>query len=197
METLKAIEKRNSVRRFLEIPIKHSDLTKILKAGSQAPTSANIITTSITVVTKKEKKEQIANACLNQTWITQAPIVLVLCSDIESIKDIYKNRAELYATQNAAVTAQNILIAATDLDIGSCFVSAFTNSPLQKALELPKHIKPQVVIPLGYSDDKKTKKKRERLQNMIFFEKYGKKTKSSIFPLKKHKNKIKKLIKKI
>ncbi|MAG19997.1 hypothetical protein CL618_01025 [archaeon] len=186
METLKAIQKRHSVRRFLEIPIKQQDLNKILKAASQAPTSANIITTRIIVVTNQEKKEQIAKACLNQTWITQAPVVLVLCSDIESIKDIYKKRAEFYATQNATVTAQNILIAATDLKIGSCFVSAFTNLPLQKTLKLPKHLKPQVVIPLGYSDDKKTKKRRERLQHMLFFEEFGKRTKSSIFPLKKH-----------
>jgi len=197
METLKTIQKRQSIRKYLQIPIKHSDLTKILNTATQAPVAGNIQTTKIIIVTKEQKKQELADASLQQTWMTQAPIILVLCSDDKDLKKIYKKRAEFYAIQNAAVAARNILIAATDLNIGSCFISAFTELGIQKALKLPKSIKPQVLITLGYSDDKKQRTKKEPLQHILFFEEFGKRTKDfSWFPLKKHKGKLKKLIKK-
>ena len=194
METLKAISSRQSIRKYLQIPIKNPDLNEILNTAVQAPCSGNIQTTRIIVITNEQKKEQIADACLQQTWMTQAPIHLVLCSDDEDLKKIYKNRAEFYAIQNAAVAAENILIAATSLNIGSCFISAFTESALQKILKLPKHIKPQVVITLGYANDKKPETKKEPLEHILFFEEYGKRSKDMTwFPLTKHKSKIKNL----
>lgn len=187
METLEAIKKRRSVRKYLKKQIPNNILVKILETATLAPSSGNLQNTRLILIKDKEKISKIASACLDQYWINTAPVVLAVCSDDQNIKRVYNKRADLYSIQNTAAAIENMLIAAASLNIGSCWIGAFNDLEIKKILKLPEHIKPHAIITFGYSDDKSLQPKKEPLRNLLFFEDYGKKTTDiSFWPIIKH-----------
>ena len=155
----------------------------MLDNAIQAPNAGNLQPWRFIVVKNENKREEIANACLQQRWMTQAPLHIVIAGDLGYVKKHYGERGELYCIQDCTLAAGNILLTAASLKIDSCFVSAFDEDMLKRALDLPEHIKPYVVLTLGYSNLDVEEKKRYDINMVTSFEKFGDKQKS-IFPLK-------------
>ncbi len=151
METLDCIKSRRSVRRFRSDSIPLEEILKILDAGRMAPSAGNIQGWIFIVVRDEKKKKEIARACYNQVWISEAPVVVVVCSDLSKYRFYYGKRGEeLYSIMDASAASENMLLAARDLGYGSCWVSAFDEEELRKVLEIEsKDIRPLVVIPIG------------------------------------------------
>ena len=183
METLQAIKKRFSVNSFLKKNLSHDKLVKMLQAGIQAPNAGNLQSFRFVIVRRDDLKVKLGKAAFKQAWIAQAPVVLVICSDNSELVKQYGNKAETYAIQNCSAAAENILLASTDLGIDSCWIGAFNSDEVLMALRLPRSIIPYIIIPLGYSKEKK-KSKRFQLEHFLHFEEYGTQDfKQGIFPL--------------
>ena len=119
------------------------------------------------MVTDNDKKEKLTEAALDQRWMMQAPVFIVVCSDLTKIKRYYPERYKLYAIQETAVAAQNIMLMAHSLKIGSCFVGAFDEKKVKRVLRLAKGVEPYVIIPLGYSDEKKVTRRNSLNYSLI------------------------------
>jgi len=152
MEIYKAIYGRLSVRSFDEkkdVPKEIVD--KILEAGCQAPSAGNIQPWRFWVIRNPELKARIATAALNQRYISEAPVVIVVCSDLDISAEAYSGRGrELYAIQDTACATENILLAAYSEGLGACWVGAFYEEDVAKVLDLPSHIRPLAIVPVGY-----------------------------------------------
>src|SRR3989344_4294569 len=173
------IKRRRSIRKYLNKPLEQEKISEILDCARFAPSSGNIQNSRFIVVIKQEKKKKIAEACLNQYWIETAPLLIVICSDTEKIKRYYEKRGErLYSIQNTSLVAQNIMLAAHSLSLGTCFVSAFNEIAIKRILKIPEEIKVHAIITLGYSNENPTIRK-ETLESLLFFEEWGKKRKST------------------
>lgn len=178
MDSIKAIKERRSIRRYLDKEIKLEIVSEILEAGSYAPSSGNIQNWRFLVVKDKKKREEIADACLGQTWMNQAPVHIVVCSDNRDINAMYKKRSEKYSVQNCAAAVQNILLAAYDKGLGTCWVGAFNEDRIKRILFIPDNVSVEAVITIGYSaykpiiEDKKHRR-RHKVEYVTFFEKYG------------------------
>lgn len=183
MDTLEAINKRFSVRTFLDKKVSWEKIATLLDAAIKAPSSGNLQNFRFIIIEDEVKKREIANACYKQLWINEAPILIIVCADLTNIKRFYHDKLDLYSTQNCAAATENILLAATELNLGSCWVSAFDDKELIKILILPINIKPQVVIPIGYTNEKQPIRKRYDLKDFISYEEYGKTKDISLFPL--------------
>ena len=183
MEFNDVLKRRYSCRSYLNKEIHEKDIRHMLDNAIQAPNAGNLQPWRFIVVKNENKREEIANACLQQKWMTQAPLHIVIAGDLGYVKKHYGERGELYCIQDCTLAAGNILLTAASLKIDSCFVSAFDEDMLKRALDLPEHIKPYVVLTLGYSNLDVEEKKRYDINMVTSFEKFGDKQKS-IFPLK-------------
>ncbi|MBW2972203.1 nitroreductase family protein [Candidatus Woesearchaeota archaeon] len=169
METFETIEKRRSIRNFNDLPVEWEKVGNILRAAQLAPTSGNVQDFKFVVVTDKTKRAALANAALKQHWIAKAPVIIIVYSEPKPTQRFYGLRGEkLYTIQNSAAAAENILLAATDQGLASCWVGAFDETMVNSVIGAPDSVRPQAIIPIGYSDDEPDTPKRHRLVDLVY-----------------------------
>jgi len=172
MKLFTAIKQRFSCRHFLLKPVEEKKLMLVLKAATFAPSAGNTQDWRFCVIRDKKLKQQLAEASRGQDFISQAPVVVVVCSDIEEISNHYGRRGErVYAYQNVAAATENLLLAATGLGLAGCWVGAFDEENVAQILGLLPALRPLVLVPLGYPAEKPKPKLRKSLQEVVVFEK--------------------------
>ena len=198
MDLDKVIESRRSVREYAEKEIPFEKIILLLNAANHTPSAGNLQTFSFVVVNDKDKKNKIAEASLKQFWMNQAPIFIVICSDIQKLETYYKERGTKYADQNAGATAMLIELKAADLGLASCWVNVFDQERVSKILNITSGIVPKIIITLGYEINSKIKQiPKARLSKITSFNKYGNKIADlKNWAKEKYSDKIRKLIKK-
>jgi len=175
MDLIGSISERHSVREYKNQDIFMDDLGRLLEAGRLAPSSGNIQNWNFVIVTDEEKKKEIAVASMNQLWMIQAPVFIVVLSDLEKAKKYFGERGEFYSTQNCAMACENIILTATSLGIGSCFVSAFIEERIREIVGAPDSFRAEAVITLGYEAKNTTRSRKASLYSKVSFQTYGNK----------------------
>lgn len=149
-ERLKPIFERRSCRNFTDEPIPDEDLKTLMEALRQAPSAGNVQPWRFYVVKDADTRRQLAGAAFGQTFVSDAPVVFVICADADESALSYGERGKtLYYLQDTAAATQNLLLAATALGYGSCWVGAFDEDAAAKALSLPGHLRPVAMVPVG------------------------------------------------
>lgn len=153
MDVFEAMKKRHSVRSFDPLREVPEDLVEeVLRCACLAPSAGNVQPWRFTVVRDGKVKEALTAAALGQRFVAQAPVVIVVCADLEAHAGSYGKRGvELYSIQDTAAAVQNMLLAATALGLGSCWVGAFREDEAARVLDLPSHLRPLALVPLGYA----------------------------------------------
>lgn len=174
METLEAINQRRSVRKYLDKPVEFEKVTTIIDAARKAPSAGNLQDWNFIIVIDKELIRQVASYSIEQYWIQTAPIVIIVCGLPEKHEMYYGLRGKrLYNVQDCAAAIQNILLSATDLGLGTCWIGAFEEEKLRALFAIPPDVRPQAVITMGYSDDAPQDRSLIPIENMTFFNRYG------------------------
>jgi len=193
MDLNKVIFSRHSTRDYDDKRIKNEVLSEILEIAKYAPSAGNMQNWVFMIIEDKKKMSKLSEACLNQHWISQAPLLIVVCYDERSAKTLFPEKALEYSIQNSTAASIYIMLKARDLDLGSCWVDIVKREEVSRQLKLPPYIIPSHIITIGYpkGDDKKTT--RNEINLVTYFEEYGNKIKNfSIFPLQKKPDKVKK-----
>jgi len=174
METLECIKTRRSIRKFKDKAVDWDKVVQILEAGRMAPSAGGVQNWKFVVIRNEKDKKKIAQACLNQEFITQADVVIVVLADPEKSETYYGKRgSRLYSIQNCAASIQNMLLAAHDIGLGSCWVGAFDEDAVRRVTMCPEHIMPQAVIPIGYPNESPKQPAKLRIEHIVYLEKYG------------------------
>lgn len=150
MDVKEAIVKRRSIRRFLDKEIPQEAVDALIEAVRWAPSAGNLQAGRFFFVYDREAKEMLAVAALGQMFIASAPIVVVACEDQERIRHYGKRGKELYAIQDVAVAVENLMFQGCELGLGSVWVGAFDERQVAHILDLPDHLRPAAIIPVGY-----------------------------------------------
>jgi nitroreductase len=125
------------------------------------------------VVREPETIEKLYKAASISTqhpiFVKKAKVVIVVCSDLNAYKTFpNKERAlSLFVIQETAAATQNLLLAAFALGLGACWVSLFSEEQVKGALDLPKNIRPLVIVPLGHTKSKTNLKPRKPLKDVV------------------------------
>jgi nitroreductase len=168
MDVFEAISGRRSIRKFKKRDVERELILKIVEAGIWAPSAGNIQSWEVVVVRDEKTKEKLAAAAYMRDFIAKAPVVLVLCADKQRSATIYEERgSDLYCIQDTACAAQNMLLAAYALGLGTCWVGAFDEELVRKTLDVPEHIRPVALIPLGYPDEKPYPPLRREIDDLM------------------------------
>lgn len=186
------IKKTSQVKSYLDKDVKHRDVAKLLDSARFAPSSGNIQNWRFLIVRNKDAKEKIARACLDQLWIQEAPVLIIVCSDNSNIKTMFPKKWKKYSRENCAAAVQNIILQAASLGLSSCWIRSFNALKLKNILKITDDVSVEAVITIGYSNEK-PKESRHKTEELTFFETYGNRRKEvSIFPLIKHLAKFRK-----
>lgn len=168
MEVFEAIKGRRSIRAFKPTPIDEKDLKKILDAGISAPSAGNCQPWEFVVVRDEKIKQELVSAALGQSFIAEAPVVIVVCANIPRTAGRYGRRGEeLYSIQDTAAATQNILLAAHSLGYGTCWVGAFDERSAARAIKAPPEVRPLAIIPIGRPDEKPSPPSRIPLSKIV------------------------------
>jgi len=174
MDLFDCISQRRSIRKYLKKHVEWEKVGRIIDAGRLAPSSGNIQDWQFLVVDNEHKRHAIAEASLEQSWMADAPIQIVICCITMHGRQMYGMRGErLYSIQNCAAAVENMLLAATDLGLGSCWVGAFDEDKVCHILGIPERARPQAIITIGYAAEHLDMPQKKSLENVTFMNKYG------------------------
>ena len=167
------IKSRHSIRDYKEDIVSNNLIGAILDSAKQAPSSDNIQNWRFIIVKDKKKKEQIARASLNQSWMNQAPVHIVVCYDVRQVKTLFPESYIELSIKNVSIASTLIMLKATELSLGSCWVDIADQIKISQILKLPEHIIPSVIITIGYASGYYKKTTRLGLDIITFFEEFG------------------------
>lgn len=175
-ETIRQLYERKSVRVFEDREIDADAKSAILRAACEAPTAGNQQLYTILDITDQALKDRLAVSCDNQPFIAQAKMVLIFCADCQKWYDAFHEAdsaprkpgaGDLFlAMSDTNIAAQNSVVAAENLGIGSCYIGdVLENCELHREmLKLPKYVVPVAMLVFGYpTEQQKTRKKPERV----------------------------------
>ncbi len=164
---LEVIHNRKSVRHFTDEPVSKEQLEIIVKAGMAAPTARNLQPWAFVVVTEREKLDELAEALPYAKMLFDAQAAIVVCGDMDKAATDVDST---YWVQDCSAATQNVLLAVESMNLGAVWTATYPYAermnPVIEILNLPEHIRPLNVIPIGVptGDDKpKDKWKPEKL----------------------------------
>jgi nitroreductase len=172
MDVLEAIKGRRSVRSFKsEKNVSKETVQELIDAARWAPSAGNIQPWEFIIVRRPETKKRLSEAALNQSFLEEAPVLIVVCADENRSSKGYGQRGRtLYCIQDTAAAIQNIHLTAHSLGLGTCWVGAFKEEEASKILKLPQGIRPVALIPVGYPSKFPSQRSKRTLDETIHYE---------------------------
>lgn len=176
-DTLALLLNHRSVRAYLTDPLPAGTLETLIAAAQSAATSSNLQTWSVVSVTDPGKKKVLAEIANNQKHIEQCPLFLVFLADVSRLDRLAAAKGMafeglpyvetfLVAAIDAALAAQNAVIAAESLGLSTVYIGAMRNDVERVAqiLELPKGAAGVFGLCVGYADPSTANEVKPRLQ---------------------------------
>jgi nitroreductase len=168
MDLFEAIRKRQSVRAYQSTEIPEEKLVAILSAANQAPSAGNLQAYEIYVTRDQATKRALAKAAWNQDFLAQAPVVLIMCTHPARSATRYGKRGQrLYCLQDAAIALAYAQLAATALGLATCWVGAFDDKGVARAVGLPRGQHPVAILPIGYPAESPHRRPRRVLEDLV------------------------------
>lgn len=165
------LQKRRSIRKYKATPIESEKVTKILEAARLGPSANNQQPCQFIVVKDSAARESL-RAAYSADWFAQAPVIIVGCVNP---KEAWRRGmfGEEYWKVDLAIAFQNLILASTELGLGTCWVANFDENAVKKALNIPKDIRVVAMTPVGYPDEEKgPPTERKPLEKIVHYEKW-------------------------
>ena len=162
MDALEAMRRRRSVREYTGEPIPKEDLETIVDAGRLAPSGYNTQPWDFVIVTERDMIEQLKVASL---WMEKAGAIIAVALDPTS----------LWWREDGSAAVENMLIAATALGYGSCWLQGYTTpreEEFKTLLGIPEEKRLLTLVPIGVPVRWPTVKKKA-LAEIIHWERYS------------------------
>jgi nitroreductase len=165
MDVFEAIRARKSIRKFRLKSIPDEKLEMILEAGRLAPSASNRQPWRFVVVKDPERRRTIAKAADNQMFIADASVIVVALGDPEASPRWFR--------QDIMIAVEHMVLAATALGYGTCWIGAFNEEEVKRLLRVPEELKVIALLPIGFPDETPAPRERKPLKEIVFLEKYG------------------------
>src|SRR3989338_5866600 len=178
MDVLETIKTRRSIRKYTEEPVSWDDIGTIIDAGKSATSAGNLQNWKFLVVKNEAKRKAIAEACLQQYWMASAPVHILVVAVPRKAVQFYGIRGErLYSIQNCAAACQNIILAAHQLNLGTCWVGAFDENALKRACGISDEGRAQAIITVGHPAEEPPEPTHLKMETVVYLENWGSKIK--------------------
>ncbi len=169
MELANIIVNRYSVRAYQPDPVEDDKINQVLESARIAPTAANRQPFKVIVIHTRGR-EEVLKKIYNRDWFVQAPLVLCVVATPQDGWTRYDGAN--YTQVDAAIAMDHMILTATDLGLGTCWIAAFNPEAAREVLELPDKVEPVVFTPLGYAADSPKEKTRKPLSEIVRYERW-------------------------
>jgi nitroreductase len=174
------IKKRKSAHSFSNKKASWKKVLDAIDAGLQGPFAGNHNHLRFIIIEEQELIDQIASLS-NQSWLNSASLIVAVCSDDSKLENLYGDRGRVYSRQQAGATIETIILKLTELGLDSCWIGEYPDSKIRKLLNVPGKVQIEALIPVGYDNSKATKKRKLKLENVLFWEQWGTTDRPTIF----------------
>ncbi|UCC68355.1 MAG: nitroreductase family protein [Armatimonadota bacterium] len=167
LDTIVAIMQRRSVRKYEHKSIPDEDLHTIIEAGRNAPSAANRQPWHFIVIKDAEQRRKVAEACSDQHWMADAAVI------VAGVGKPSVN--EKWYPVDVAIAMQNMILSATALGYGTCWIGAFDDKRVADLLGVPEDMRVVALTPVGVPGDQPEPRPRQPLSEFASLDRYGKK----------------------
>jgi len=169
MDVFETIAARYSVRGYRPDPVDDETLAKVLEAARLAPTAANRQPFRIVVVRTRGREDELARV-YGRRWFTQAPLVLAF---VAVRGEAWRRMDDKpYDEVDTTIAMDHLVLAATALGLGTCWIAAFDPQAAREVLGLPDDAEPVAFTPLGYPDKPRAATGRRPVEELVRFERW-------------------------
>jgi nitroreductase len=147
---LDLIKKRRSIRKYTDESVSDEDIRALLEAAMAAPSADNLQPWEFVVVEDESLRQKLAQTHPWSRMCGEAPVVFVVCVD---------SRRSNHWIEDASAATENLLLAATALDLGAVWVGIYPNasyeSSVREALDVPSGLRVLCLVPVGHPGESK------------------------------------------
>lgn len=164
MEFIELAKKRYSCRNYSSEKVDVELIISLIEAARIAPSAANVQPWHFVVVTEKEILEQLYSV-YKRDWLKTAPVIIVACGDHQRSWKRFDGKD--HCDIDIAIAVDHITLKAAELGLATCWVCNFDKNLCSQILNLPPHIEPIVLLPVGYPADKPPANRHEIQRKVI------------------------------
>ena len=165
LSTFDTILSRRSIRSYRSDPLPAQDIRRILEAARQAPSAANRQPVHFVIVRDPERKRQLGAACAAQHWIADADLIVVCLGNPPQSPKWYQ--------VDAAIAMEHLVLAATALGYGTCWIGAFSEPAVRQLVGAPDDSRVIALTPLGIPIEHPDQRPRKPASNVFSFGAFG------------------------
>ncbi|MDD4681093.1 MAG: nitroreductase family protein [Clostridia bacterium] len=171
MNVSEAIKSRRSIRSYLPKPIEEEKLSQLLEAARLAPGARVEQDFKMILVTDDSLKNGLVSASGGQSFLAEAPVVLVMC---------YNNNRTMLCGEpvrpiDCSIALSFMLLEAEELGLGMCWLGAFRADEAKKILGVPEDYKVFAILPIGYAANNGYATRRKKIEDLVLYNKWQKK----------------------
>ena len=167
MSVLDVIKTRHSIRKYKSMPVEDEKLMSVLEAGRLAPAANNAQQWKFIVVRDKDLINKLVPACGGQSFIAEAPIVLVFCA-VGDERMMYCGQPA--ATVDCSIALSFMILEASELGLSTCWLGYFNNDKVKRVLNVPADSNVVAVTPLGYADGTAAARPRKEISEVVAYD---------------------------
>jgi coenzyme F420-0:L-glutamate ligase/coenzyme F420-1:gamma-L-glutamate ligase len=199
---LEAIKNRRSIRKYTQQPVPLDVVSEIIQTATYAPSAHNAQPWRFILLTEESEKRAFAQA-MARAWLhdlkkdgaspenrasmaraseerfASPPVLIVVCLTIQKMMQFPDQKRQQcehdLAVQSLGAVIQNLLLAAHDKKLGSCWYCSpiFCKKDVRQALGIPENVEPQALITLGYPNETVAAPQRDELCEVAYKQKWG------------------------
>jgi len=100
-----------------------------------------------------DKRREVARASLNQLWMAEAPVMVIITVEYQRTMGRYRERGRRYVHMEVGHAGENLFLQGVAIGLGAGIVGAFDDEAVAEALQLPARHEPLLICPVGYPAD--------------------------------------------
>lgn len=176
---LSLIKSRQSDRKYLDRPVEKEKIGRITEAARTSPSACNGQPWHFIVVDDPVVRDMVSAATESEllrmnTFVRQAPVLIVIVREKSNLTsragDLIKQKD--YSLIDIGIAAASVVYQATAEGLGTCILGWFDEKRIKKVLGIPASKKVELVISLGYTDNRLRDKSRKPPEEVITFNRY-------------------------
>lgn len=179
MDFFQTIHQRRSIRKYTSAPIPDDHIIQMLEAARLAPSAGNYQPWKFVVVRDPKTIQQLARAARKQNFLKKAAAIIVAFADANVYLPPPPREPGLLMIPpcfeiDVMIAIEHLILAATALGYGSCWVGAFNETDVKKVVSIPERMKIVALVSVGVAAENPTPPSRKPLSEIVFHEKYTK-----------------------
>lgn len=176
---MQQIEIRRSIRKYLNKPVEDTKIMQLIESARLAPSGSNTQPWRFIIVKSPWMKQKLAEVADDQKWMLSAPVFIVCVADSSSrmqtdaklkLDENSSQEAVKQIIRDTSIAIEHMILEATSLGLGTCWVSSFTQNQIRPILSIPPDKYVVAIVTIGYADEKPAARPRKKIEEIIRYE---------------------------